>query len=192
MVIESTFEKRCLDIAAPEELSFTSAGISIMLILTNISGNILIVLVLVFDPNKNLRTSFNWLLANLAIADLIVGIITLPIAVYSLIKEGLRKHVIPEEWVSNHLTTFISCTASVLSLISLAVEKYLAVRQTNTYRNKLTNKRIVLTIFSIWLISLSLSICRIYYIRFHICKYMYYFCYFNYLYNICLNETTTV
>ena len=74
MVIESTFEKRYLDIAAPEELSFTSAGISIMLIFTNNPGNILIVLVLVFDPNKNLRTPFNWLLANLTIAELIVGI----------------------------------------------------------------------------------------------------------------------
>ena len=155
-MFESTFEKRCVNIAAPTVLSFTSATTFSVLIFTNIPGNILIILALVFDPHKNLRTPFNWLLVNLATADLIVGIIAQPVAVSFLIKEGLRKHVIPGEWVADHITTFISCTASLLSLISLAVERYLAVRKSNAYRTKVTNKRIALTIFTIWVISLSL------------------------------------
>ena len=152
----STFKKRCLDIAAPTALSFTSASVVSLLILINIPGNILIILALVFDPYKNLRTPFNWLVVNLATADLIVGTIAQPVAVSSLIKEGLRKHGIPGEFVMSHITTFISCTASLLSLISLAVERYLAVRKPNTYRTKVTNKRIALTIFAIWVMSLSL------------------------------------
>ena len=155
-MVESTFEKRCLNIAAPTTLSFTSASMYSALILINVPGNILIILALVFDPYKNLRTPFNWLVVNLATADLIVGIIAQPITVSSLIKEGLRKHGIPGEWVTSHMSYFISCTASILSLISLAVERYLAVRKPNTYRTKVTNKRIVLTILTIWLISLSL------------------------------------
>ena len=157
MVIESTFEQRCLKIAAPTELSFITASISILLILINVSGNILIILALVLDPNKNLRIPFNWLVVNLAIADLISGIISQPITVSSLIKEGMKKHDIPQEWpILEHITNFISFTASVLSLTSLAVERYLAVRKPNAYRTKVTNKRIVLTIVMIWLISLSL------------------------------------
>ena len=54
------------------------------------------------------------------------------------------------------LTLFRALHASVLSLISLAVEIYLAVRKPNTYRTKVTNKRIVSTIVIMWLISLSL------------------------------------
>ena len=155
-MVESTFEKRCLDIAAPTELSFISATLFSVLILTNIPGNILIILALLWDPNKNLRTPFNWLVVNLAIADLIIGIIAQPILVTGLIKEGLRKHGIPGEWVASHMTYFISCTASVLSLISLTVERCLAVREPIAYRKKVTKKRVVITIVLIWLISLSL------------------------------------
>ena len=96
MVFESVFEKRCQDVEAPPELSFTTASISILLLmLSNIPGRILIILAVVLDPNKNLRTPFNWLLVNLATADLIVGFITEPISVYYLIKEGLRVHRSP-------------------------------------------------------------------------------------------------
>ncbi|CAB4024242.1 histamine H2 receptor-like [Paramuricea clavata] len=156
MAIESTFDKRCLSIAAPTELSFMTATISIVFILTNIPGNILVILAVFFDPNKNLRTPFNWLVVNLAAADLIIGFITEPFSVYYHIKEGLKKSSVAEELITIHMVYFISCTASVLSLTSLAVERYLAVRKPNTYRTKVTNKRIVLTIVMIWLISLSL------------------------------------
>ena len=95
-------------------------------------------------------------MVNLAVADLIVGVIVQPIKVYFHIKEGLEKNYVPEEIKLMCMVYFISCTASVLSLTSLAIERYLAVRKPYTYRNKVTNKRIVLTIVIIWLISLSL------------------------------------
>ncbi|XP_028410718.1 octopamine receptor-like [Dendronephthya gigantea] len=156
MVMESTCEKRCLTVAPPNELSFMTASLSTAFILTNIPGNILIFLAVVLDPNKNLRTPFNWLIVNLSAADFIVAIITEPLSVYYHIKEGLGEHG-PEEIISLiHLTYFISCTASILSLTSLAVERYLAVRRPSTYRNKVTNQRIPTTIAMIWLISLSL------------------------------------
>ena len=156
MIIENSFEKRCRITRAPTELSFTTASIIILFILANIPGNLLVILAVVRDPNKNLRTPFNWLVVNLAAADLIVGVIVQPLAVYFHIKEGLQKKYVPEEINLINMVSFISCTASVLSLTSLAIERYLAVRKPYTYRNKVTNKRIALTIVIIWLISLSL------------------------------------
>ena len=156
MVIENTFEKRCRIIDPPTELSFTTASMVIVFILTNIPGNLLVILAVVLDPNKNLRTPFNWLVVNLAVADLIVGVIVQPLKVHFHIKEGLEKNYVPDEIHLMNMVYFISCTASVLSLTSLAIERYLAVRKPFTYRNKVTNKRIVLTIVIIWLISLSL------------------------------------
>jgi hypothetical protein len=156
MVIENTFEKRCRIIHAPTELSFTTASMIIAFILTNIPGNLLVILSVVLDPNKNLRTPFNWLVINSAAADLIVGVIVQPLGIYFHIKEGLETNDVPEEINLIGMVYFISCTASVLSLTSLAIERYLAVRKPYTYRNKVTNKRIVLTIVIIWLISLSL------------------------------------
>ena len=52
------------------------------------------------------------------------------------------------------MSYFISCTASVLSLSSLAVERYFAVRKPSTYRTSVTSKRVVFTIAGI--ISLGL------------------------------------
>ncbi|XP_028410722.1 histamine H2 receptor-like [Dendronephthya gigantea] len=156
MVIESTFDERCQAGAPPIELAFMTASISIAFILTNIPGNLLNIFAVVFDPNKNLRTPFNWLIVNLSVADLIVGVITEPYLAYYTIKEGLRRNEDPKELTLTHMAYFISCTASILSLTSLAVERYLAVRNPNTYRDKVTNKRIILTTIFIWLISLSL------------------------------------
>ena len=155
LAIGSTFDKRCQSIGAPSELSLLSASVSIVLMLVNIPGNILVILAVVLDPNKNLRTPFNWLVVNLAAADLIVGLLTGPFSIHYFIKEDMGHSGLSEEIIKIQMAYFVSCTASVLSLISLAVERYLAVRKPNTYRTKVTNKRIVVTIAIIWFISLS-------------------------------------
>ncbi|XP_028407246.1 probable G-protein coupled receptor No18 [Dendronephthya gigantea] len=156
MSVQGAFEKRCLTAGAPTELSFITTSLSMVFTLTSIPGNILIILAVVLDPNKNLRSPFNWLVVNLATADLIVGAVTNPISVYIHMKEGLNKKITSGDVKAIHMSYFISCTASVLSLSSLALERYLAVRKPNTYRTNVTNKRIILTVACIWLISLSL------------------------------------
>jgi hypothetical protein len=155
MSFQGTFEKRCLITGAPTELSYLTTSLSMLFTLTSIPGNVLIILAVVLDPNKNLRTPFNWLVVNLATADLIVGTTTNPISVYVHMKEGLTQKLTVPEIQTLHMSNFISCTASVLSLSSLAVERYLAVRKPSTYRTNVTNKRIMLTIAGVWLISLS-------------------------------------
>ena len=157
MVIESTFDKRCTNIEPPTQLSSITASFSFLFLLVNIPSNILIILAVVVNPCKKLRTPFNWLVVNLAIADLMVGFVTEPTSVYYHIKESLGTERAIEELISFHMVYFISCTASILSLTSLAVERYLAVRKLNTYRTTVTNKRIILTVTMIWLISLALS-----------------------------------
>ena len=156
MRFQGTFEKRCLTTGAPTELSFLTSSLCILFTLTNIPGNLLIILAVVIDPNKNLQSPFNWLIANLAMADLIVGAITDPMSIYIHTKEGFNRAITLEEIRTLHLTYFISCTASVLSLSTLAIERYLAIRKPNTYRGGFTGKRILLTVAGIWLISLSL------------------------------------
>ena len=156
MSVQSEFEKRCYVVGAPTELSFVTSSLSMIFTFSSTPGNLLIILAVVLNPNKNLRTPFNWLLVNLATADLIVGTITNPISVYVHMKEGLKEKISIDDVRAIHMSYFISCTASVLSLSSLAVERYLAVRKPNTYRTNVTNKRIALTVAAVWLISLAL------------------------------------
>ncbi len=154
--LQGTFEERCHTTGAPSYLSFFTASISILLLATNIPGNLLLILAVAFDPHKNLRSPFNYLMSNLAIADLIAGLVTGPLSVNYHIKEGLYGELSVEEIKLFHMSYFVSCTASILSLASLATERYLAIRNPHNYRNKLTGKRIIATVISIWFISLSL------------------------------------
>ena len=152
---QGTFDKRCRTTGAPTHLSFFTTTFSLVFLILNIPGNLLVILAVAIDPYKNLRTPFNYLMTNLAVADLIVGAVADSISVYVHIKEGLNEPVPDGEIQAVHMSYFISCTASVLSLSSLAVERYLAIRDPHTYRNKVTGKRILLTVACIWLISLT-------------------------------------
>lgn len=154
--IQSEFHKRCLTIGAPTELSFLNSALSLSFAIPNILGNLLVIAAVAIDPYKNLRTPFNYLLTNLAFADLIVGIITEPFSVYIHWKEGANTAITIVDIRISHMSYFISCTASALSLAALGVERYLAIRDPHNYRNKFTGKRILLTIVSIWSTSLAL------------------------------------
>ncbi|XP_028418024.1 neuromedin-U receptor 2-like [Dendronephthya gigantea] len=154
--LQETFEERCHTTGAPSHLSFFTASISILLLVTNIPGNLLLILAVAFDPHKNLRSPFNYLMSNLAVADLIVGLVTGPLSVNYHIKEGLYGRLSIGEIRLFHMSYFVSCTASILSLASLATERYLAMRNPHNYRNKLTRKRILMTVILIWLVSFTL------------------------------------
>ena len=54
------------------------------------------------------------------------------------------------------MSYFISCTASILSLASLAIERYLAIRSPHKYRSNLTGRRILSTVAFIWLVATCL------------------------------------
>ena len=155
-LVNEHFEKNCPLSGIPLALAVITTCVCLILCFLNVLGNILIILSVVLDPNKNLRTPFSWLIVNLAAADLITGTLTDPISVSIHFKLCLGKKNTDAEHTVLHMSYFISCTASALSIASLAVERYLAVRKPTTYRNKMTNKRIMVTVAVIWLISLTL------------------------------------
>ena len=109
-------------------MSYFTVSIAILLMLLNIPGNLLIILAVVLDPFKKLRTPFNFMMVNLAVADLIVGTVTEPLSIYIHWKEGVGDHVTLTVSRVFFMSYFISCTASLLSLAILAVERYLAFR----------------------------------------------------------------
>lgn len=153
---QERFETECELSGAPQSLSFFSTAISIIFLIPNIPGNILLILAVAIDPHKNLNCPFNHLMSNLAVADLIVGLVTIPLSINFHLKEGLRMAITDAEIYIYHMSYFISVTASILSIASLAVERYLAICNPHTYQNKVTGRRILCTIAGIWLISLTL------------------------------------
>jgi hypothetical protein len=121
-------EEECHGKDSTPNLSYFTVTFAFILMIINIPGNLLQILAVVLDPFKKLRTPFNFMMTNLAIADLLVGTVTEPMSIYTHWTEGMGEHVTLRESRVLFMSYFISSTASLLSLATLAVERYLAIR----------------------------------------------------------------
>ena len=145
----------CGDVWAPKELSAFTATITGIIFIVGTIGNALIVFIVIKDPLKKLHTPFNYFIVNLAVSDLIVDSIVNPLAVYTHVLEYLGKLDNTTVKVL-HISFFISVTASILSLIALSVDRYVAITIPLKYRKYLNWFKCGCISVGIWLFSLSI------------------------------------
>ena len=146
----------CTNISAPTALSITSATFCSILTVTAVTGNVLVLLAVMIDPNRNLRSPFNFLVANLAAADLIVGCFALPMSVEFYIREASsqRLKLLPRD-DARRVGYFISSTASLFSLAALTVDRFIAITYPMKYRAKLNSRRTAVISLVIWIVSIG-------------------------------------
>lgn len=146
----------CADVTAPIPLSFFTAIVSLLLALVTIPGNLVVCVAVLKDPLKNLKTPFTFFVVNLAVADLVVGVVTEPLSVLTHFREGfsleIRHYIVPI-----HMSYFISCTASVLNLAALTADRFVAISYPLQYLVRFTTTRATVIAGLIWLVSFSLS-----------------------------------
>ena len=147
----------CKNVWAPSYLSLLTAIIGSVFCIVITLGNLMIVIAVVKDPLKKLRSPFNYFVINLAVADLIVGIISMPIGIYNHTLEYLKTKPDVLKRVFT-VTLFISLTASLLCLITLSVDRYVAITFPMKYRSNLTWRKCWIGSFIIWILSLSLPL----------------------------------
>ncbi|XP_031572041.1 trace amine-associated receptor 9-like [Actinia tenebrosa] len=145
---------RCDSIHPPEYIAITTAIVSGIFCLFTIPGNFLVCLAVFKDPFKDLRSPFTLFIAHLAFADLMVGLVTEPLSVYFHIKESLRLPI-EHSWLT-HMSYFMSCTASVLSIGALTIDRYIAITSPLTYRAKKGSKRTRIVSFVVLFVSLTI------------------------------------
>ena len=137
-------------------LSFTTTALSLLLALVTIPGNFLVCLAVFKDPYKRLKTPFTFFVVNLAVSDLIVGMVVEPISVLIHFREGLSLSISKFIWLI-HMSYFISCTASVLNLAALTVDRFTAISYPLQYRVRLSTQRAnVIAGWVIWFVSCTL------------------------------------
>lgn len=153
------FDKRCaVNISLPSPIeSYATAIVSLILSLVTIPGNFLVCLAVLKTSNKNIRNPFNFFVLSLAIADLMVGCVTEPLAVYVHVKEASGTRVEHIELEFLHMSYFISCTTSVLSICLLGIERYVAIMSPMKFRLFFSFRRFLLLAAIVWLISIALS-----------------------------------
>lgn len=125
-----------------------------ILFLGTFIGNAL--MIFAFMLVRRLRTPCNMLIINLAVTDLMVGILVIPIASIYQIKGY---------WIFNDhicsgfiLFDVLLCTSSILNLCAISVDRYFIITQPFLYATRRTTKRMLLMILIVWLASALISV----------------------------------
>ena len=148
----------CENVKPPTYLSFFTASCSILITFIAFVGNSLVVITVIWNPYKDLRKPFYYFVMNLSIADLLVGLISGPLSTIAHIFQGSEMQL-PGEIATLIIVVYFSlCTASLLSLTALALERYLAIMHPLSYQTRLNPARAFLLVsVVVWIMSILLS-----------------------------------
>lgn len=138
------------DALTSEYIGFATA-FSFM-IMTDLVGNTLVILVII--GNKNMRTAMNYVLVNLAVADILVAIfmgIKFVVGPTFVHPDGITGRFLCK-FVTGGTTAWTAAVASIYSLVAIAIEAYHAAFHPFK-RRAASASSLRKTIFLIWLIA---------------------------------------
>jgi hypothetical protein len=154
--------------ADPQEVSVTTSPAPVLsrsllvleavalglIILLTIGGNLLVIAAVVSSPT--LRSPTHYLIVNLAVADLLLGGSVLPLsATRELSGVWYLGPTACSIWTALDV---LCCTASILSLCGISVDRYIGVSRPLAYSRILTKRRARVLIAGIWALALAISI----------------------------------
>lgn len=119
-----------------------------------IVGNALVILsVFSYRP---LRIVQNFFIASLAVADLTVAVFVLPLgAAYTILGKWIFGLHLCRFWLTIDI---LCCTASILNLCAIALDRYWAISDAINYAQKRTRRRVLVMIGLVWAISVVICL----------------------------------
>ncbi|XP_048190233.1 histamine H2 receptor isoform X2 [Perognathus longimembris pacificus] len=124
-----------------------------VLILITVAGNVVVCLAV--SLNRRLQNLTNCFIVSLAITDLLLGLLVLPFsAVYQLSCRWSFGRVLCNIYTSLDV---MLCTASILNLFMISLDRYCAVTDPLRYSVLVTPVRVAVSLVFIWVISITLS-----------------------------------
>ncbi|CAF1013119.1 unnamed protein product [Adineta steineri] len=141
-----------IQVSGSGELVINVIVYSIIIILS-IIGNVIVVTAIL--RVQRLRHPTNFILMSLAIADLLVTTtVMIPGFISEIKQKWIFGRIFCNIWVANDITF---CTASILHLVAVSFDRYVAIENPLKYKQKMTKRTILIIIGCIWLISVLLS-----------------------------------
>ena len=144
----------------PAESGYTNGVLAIIgvvlgfIIFATIFGNVLVIL----SPmvNRKLRNVTNMFIVSLAVADLLLALLVQP---FSGLIEVRNQHwdlgpIVCNIYVSLDVQL---CTASILHLFAISIDRYIAISDPMNYRKRLGKRKAIITITIVWAVSISIS-----------------------------------
>ncbi|XP_070819037.1 histamine receptor H2a [Chaetodon trifascialis] len=124
-----------------------------LLILLTVGGNVLVCLAVC--ASRRLRCLTNCFIVSLAVTDLLLGLLVLPFsALLQLNEEWPLGPVFCNFYISMDV---MLCTASILTLLAISVDRYLAVTMPLRYTSLVLPWRVAVAMASVWTVSVAVS-----------------------------------
>nr|ANO39026.1 GCR051 [Schmidtea mediterranea] len=125
-----------------------------VLILGTAFGNGLVILSVILA--KRLQTPNNILIVNLAVSDMLVALLVLPLAtIYQLKGYWMFNEIVCDFFICCDV---LLCTASILNLCAISIDRYLVITKPFQYIAKRNNRLMVTMVGLSWLVSALISI----------------------------------
>ncbi|XP_053126171.1 alpha-1A adrenergic receptor isoform X3 [Hemicordylus capensis] len=124
------------------------------LIVFGVLGNILVILSVAC--HKHLQSVTHYYIINLAVADLLLTSTVLPFsAIFEILGYWVFGRIFCNIWAA---VDVLCCTASIMSLCVISIDRYIGVSYPLRYPAIVTEKRGLLTLLCVWALSLVISI----------------------------------
>lgn len=115
---------------------------------STVLGNILVVVAFILE--KHLRQPSNYLIASLAITDILIGLFSMPLyTVYLLMKYWPLGQLLCDLWLSLDYTV---CLVSQYTVFLITLDRFCSVKAPAKYRNWRTTGKIKIMIAATWLV----------------------------------------
>ncbi|CAH8456247.1 unnamed protein product [Schistosoma bovis] len=123
--------------------------------LVTVFGNVLVVLSVFRD--QSLHTATNYFIVSLAIADISLAIVVMPVASWVEANNGKWRlgTVLCDIFI---MFDVLLCTASILNLAAISMDRYVAVTRPITYAQHSKNVRVGITITATWILSFVIAL----------------------------------
>ncbi|XP_067014475.2 uncharacterized protein 5-HT2B [Anabrus simplex] len=124
------------------------------LVLATAAGNILVCLAIAWE--RRLQNVTNYFLMSLAITDLMVAVLVMPLGILTLVRGFFP---LPSAYCLAWICLdVLFCTASIMHLCTISVDRYLSLRYPMRFGRNKTRRRVTLKIVFVWLLSLAMSL----------------------------------
>uniref|UniRef100_A0A8C2X1G1 5-hydroxytryptamine (serotonin) receptor 2C, G protein-coupled-like 1 n=1 Tax=Cyclopterus lumpus TaxID=8103 RepID=A0A8C2X1G1_CYCLU len=147
------FTQESVTRAAMKEKNWPALLILVIIALT-IGGNILVILAVSLE--KKLQNATNFFLRSLAVADMLVGILVMPVSLINILYDytwPLPSALCPI-WI--YLDVLFS-TASIMHLCAISLDRYVAIRNPIEHSRFNSRTKAMMKIAAVWTISIGVS-----------------------------------
>nr|XP_040040231.1 5-hydroxytryptamine receptor 2B [Gasterosteus aculeatus aculeatus] len=139
----------------PEGKLQWAALLIVMVIVPTIGGNILVILAVSLE--KKLQNATNYFLMSLAVADLLVGLLVMPIALVTVLYDS--DWPLPEPLCPIWLfLDVLFSTASIMHLCAISLDRYIAIKKPIQHSQYKSRTKAMVKIALVWLISICIAI----------------------------------